>query len=45
LEEVLVKLSFLKIHRIFIVDDKRMPIGVISLSDVLKTVLDYLAHR
>jgi len=40
LEEVIKKLTILRIHRIFIVDDKRLPVGIISLGDVIKLLVD-----
>eukprot|EP01114_Cavostelium_apophysatum_P019401 TRINITY_DN6248_c0_g1_i3.p1 TRINITY_DN6248_c0_g1~~TRINITY_DN6248_c0_g1_i3.p1 ORF type:complete len:325 (+),score=61.63 TRINITY_DN6248_c0_g1_i3:111-1085(+) len=37
--EVVMRLTSLKIHRIFIVDELHRPIGIISLGDVLKLLL------
>jgi len=37
--EVVHKLAKLKIHRIYLVDEEKHPIGVISLGDVLKALL------
>jgi len=39
LETVIKKLNEYKIHRLFIVDDHRKPVGVISLKDVLAEII------
>jgi len=39
LETVLKKLSEHKIHRVFIIDDNKKPLGVISLKDVVREIL------
>jgi CBS domain-containing protein len=38
-EDVIVRLAFLKIHRIYVVDEDRKPINVISLGDILTVLL------
>jgi len=40
LKNVITKLAANRIHRLFVVDEKNMPIGVISLRDVLMEVLE-----
>jgi len=39
LQEVIHKLAKMKIHRLYVIDDHKMPIGVISLGDVLGALL------
>jgi CBS-domain-containing membrane protein len=39
--DVIHKLAFLKLHRLFVVDEKKFPIGVCSQS----TVLNFLAQK
>lgn len=44
-EEVIMKLTVTKAHRVYVVDDlggKRNPIGVVSLADVLETIVHAL---
>jgi len=38
--DVIKKLSFLRIHRIFMVNEANLPVGVLSLGDILKILLD-----
>lgn len=40
LEKVIGKLAATKIHRIYIIDDQRKPIGILTLSDILKAILE-----
>lgn len=44
LESVIKKIHENKIHRVFIVDDEThmVPIGVISLRDILKEILEHV---
>ncbi|KNC56261.1 uncharacterized protein AMSG_02230 [Thecamonas trahens ATCC 50062] len=35
---VIAKFASTGLHRVFVVDDKRMPVGVISLGDVIRTI-------
>jgi len=39
LGEVITRLAALRIHRLFLVDDNKVPIGVVSLGDVLQVVV------
>jgi len=39
LQDIITRLAALRIHRIFVVDDGKVPVGVISLSDVLKMII------
>jgi len=41
LETVLVKLAEHKIHRVFIVDEKHHPIGIITIKDILLDLISY----
>jgi len=43
--EVVHKLAKLKIHRLYIVDNQKHPIGVISLGDALKALLKDIETR
>jgi len=38
-EEVIQRLSFMKIHRIYVIDEHRRPINVISLGDILNVLI------
>jgi len=38
MEEVISKLSLLRVHRLYIEDEQRKPVGVLSLGDVLKVI-------
>ncbi len=40
LEQVLQQLVEHHIHRVYVVDDDRKPIGIVSLTDVLKLVVE-----
>jgi CBS-domain-containing membrane protein len=35
IEQLIQKLSFLRVHRIFVINEERIPISVISLCDIL----------
>lgn len=39
-EEVLTKMVMLRIHRMYVINQERVPIGVISLSDVLAAIIE-----
>jgi len=39
-EEVIKKLAVLKVHRLYVEDEHRRPIGVISLGDILEVLLE-----
>jgi len=45
LENVILKLAITKIHRIFIVDENRKPLGIISLGDIFSILFDSLGIR
>jgi CBS domain-containing protein len=36
---VLLRILALRVHRLWVVDDKEHPIGVISLTDIMKTLI------
>ena len=38
-EQVILKLSFLRVHRIFVINEERKPVSVISLSDILHAII------
>jgi CBS domain-containing protein len=42
--DVLGKMEQFKIHRVFVVDDKQKPVGVITMTDVLKWLKDVLSR-
>jgi len=39
-EEVVAKFDLARVHRIYVIDDDQVPIGVISLFDILQTMLE-----
>jgi len=43
MKTVIGKLAAAKVHRVFIVDDKRRPLGVISVSDIVTRLVDELS--
>jgi len=40
LRDIISKLAKTKIHRLFIVDQKRRPVGIVSVKDVIRSLLD-----
>lgn len=39
IEEIIIKLATLRVHRLYVVDESMRPIGVLSLGDVFKFVM------
>jgi len=40
IKTVITSLAFLKIHRLYVVDEKNRPIGVVSLGDILQKIME-----
>lgn len=44
LETIIAKLSATRVHRLYIVDEAHVPIGVVSLTDICRAVLSHTAE-